>query len=471
MPGTYLVRSRRSSIFYFRRRVPDDLRPIVGKVFIQQTLHTSDRREAIILARALAAKTDTIFRDLRTMKKQRPAQQTTPATGSHFDYIMEIDLSDSGRPKSIKVQAEPHEQEAVNSAIATALQNQPGAPAEDDTHAEPKSKGGITIMQAWEGLKAEKVAGGKWKDGNDTAKYDYLPHIRAMVESIGGDKPIADVTADEIIAFQTLVTSDRKGGSPRNREKRLQRAGAVFRWAKTKRHIPDPFAELFKYEGKIEENFYAKFEAADLKTLFESNLYRNHEYKTPWQYWLPVLALHTGARLNELCQLTTTDIGEHDGVPTISILDEEEGKRLKTTASRRIIPIHSKLIELGFLDFVAGCPAGRLFPDLPESNNRAGDYSKEPGRWFTAYRRSVGVGSDKGRSNKTFHSFRGTLISALRKANVPKDRRTRLAGHEYDDTQDRHYTGGDALTMFEFKTLQADIESAKFDVEIEKYAG
>ena len=149
----------------------------------------------------------------------------------------------------------------------------------------------------------------------------------------------------------------------------------------------------------------------------------------------------------------------------------------------RIVPIHSKLIELGFIDYVATIKAGRIFPELPENKVRKGDFGKEPSRKFTDYRRRVGVGvgdgagyekiNDQGKwegsSRKTFHSFRSTLISALRKANVPKDRRTRLAGHEYDDTQDTHYTGGDVLTMFDFRTLKADIETVAYGVGFSAY--
>ena len=200
------------------------------------------------------------------------------------------------------------------------------------------------------------------------------------------------------------------------------------------------------------------------KSLFESARYKDRTFTAPYEYWLPVLGLFTGARLNELCQLTVTDIGKHDGVETISILDGEIAKRLKTTASRRIIPIHSKLIEMGLLTFVATIKEGRLFPELPESAGKSSYFADKATENFTAYRRACGVGEAKERSNKTFHSFRSTLISALRKAGVPKDRRTRLAGHEYDDTQDKTYHGGDVLTMFDFRTLKADIEQVRFDV-------
>jgi integrase len=220
-----------------------------------------------------------------------------------------------------------------------------------------------------------------------------------------------------------------------------------------------------------------KFETSDLVLLFESETYRNGQCASPSEYWLPLLALFTGARLNELSQLTASDIGQHDGVDTISILDEDT-KRLKNESSRRIVPIHAKLIELGFLDYVGMADAGRIFPELTEAKSKPGDFSKEASRSFTAYRRLVGVGSDtfnaetkkwKSGNMKVFHSFRTTLISALRKADVPKDRRTRLAGHQYSDEQDLSYTGGDALTMFDFSTLKADIDSVAYDVRFSPY--
>lgn len=118
---------------------------------------------------------------------------------------------------------------------------------------------------------------------------------------------------------------------------------------------------------------------------------------------------------------------------------------------------------------MASIPAERIFHELPDNPARPGDYGKEPSRKFTKYRRERGVGAASERSNKTFHSFRSTLIDALRKAEVPKDRRTRLAGHEYEDTQDRNYDGGDVLTMFDYSTLKADIERVRFDIDFTPY--
>ena len=470
MASNYLKQSRHGSTFYFRRRVPDDLRPVVGRPYLIKTLRTGKRRDAIILARALAARTDSLFHHLRIMPNHDDKIQV--------DLIFELDFNDLGGLKSVHIEADtPEEQEQAKTMLDSALDK---LLANRDAPTAIKGNG-KSIVEAWEAYKAEKIATKAWKDGEDTAKYDHWPHIRAFIELIG-NKPISTITAEDAERFQHHILTENPGESARNKDKRLTRAGALFRWAKGKPTwgITADFGKLFQFpdKKKILKNSYLKYEPADLAVLFESNDYKERQFKTPSEYWLPVLALFTGARLNELCQLIPSDIGTHDDVNTISILDEEIGKRLKTTASRRIIPIHSKLVEMGFLEYVTSIKSGRIFPELPESKQRPGDFSKEPGRKFTNYRRRIGIGGDnlnpdngkwEGNNRKIFHSFRTTLISALRKANVPKDRRTRLAGHEYDDTQDKEYDGGDVLTMFDFSTLRDDIETVRYDVAFTPY--
>lgn len=480
--GNYLKQSRHGTVFYFRRRVPDDLRPFIGKPYLVKSLGTGERLQAIIRARFLASQTDSYFVTLRDMSSRKKSS----SDGFQIDFALSWDYDLSGMKKAVARDILPGEEVAAAIGVATLQAHLDGAPlppGPPQAAPAPTIKlAGKTITQAWEGYKTEKIALGQqvgvtggWKDGEDTAKYDHWPHVRSLIEFVG-DQDIALVSAEDVSAFQQDVLTSLEGGKPRNRQKRLQRAGAIFRWAKGKRLISDDFEEFFRYPGKIEDNPYLKFDNADLKALFESDEYKTHLFKKPSEYWLKILALFTGARTNELCQLTVSDIGTHDGVETISILDGEL-KRLKTRASRRIVPIHSKLIELGFLGFVATIKEGRIFPELPESPVKAGDFGREPSRKFTEYRRRVGVGEDtlnadgkwEGDNRKVFHSFRSTLIAALRMANVPKDRRTRLAGHDYNDTQDKNYTGGDVLTMFDFRTLKADIECVKFDVNFTPY--
>lgn len=99
------------------------------------------------------------------------------------------------------------------------------------------------------------------------------------------------------------------------------------------------------------------FNAEEMKAIFQSEYMRDGYYNCPYQYWMPLLAAFTGARVNELGQLIPSDIRpSKEGTWYIDITDtkddEESDKTLKNVESRRIIPVHKKLIELGFIDFV-----------------------------------------------------------------------------------------------------------------------
>src|SRR5262249_57765432 len=88
--------------------------------------------------------------------------------------------------------------------------------------------------------------------------------------------------------------------------------------------------------------------------------------ETKADFWIPRLALYTGARANELCGLLVRDVKPIDGVQCI-VVEDSEVRTVKTASSTRHIPVHPALIRLGFLDFVdrqssPGHP--RLFPQF-----------------------------------------------------------------------------------------------------------
>jgi integrase len=145
-------------------------------------------------------------------------------------------------------------------------------------------------------------------------------------------------------------------------------------------------------------------------------------------YWLPLLGLFTGARLNEIGQLGTADVKKQDGVTFIHFTDQGEGQRLKTGGkSRKRVPVHETLIKLGFLRYVDSMRKAkeeRLFPDLRADSHGhlTGNWSK----WFNRYLdKAVGI-TDAG---KDFHSFRHTFKHHARACGIPEDQHDALTGH------------------------------------------
>jgi len=175
---------------------------------------------------------------------------------------------------------------------------------------------------------------------------------------------------------------------------------------------------------------YERFTASDLEALFHSDDYKTNAFKKSSQYWLPMLGLYTGARIDEIASLQLSEIAELEGVWCYYMSSKEANGGGKNDFAPRWVPIHPKVLEAGFLAFwqtVKNEGHQRLFPEM---GNAARDgYSKRATVDFTAYRRSVGVGAVTERSTKTFHSFRSTLISELRQRGVNGDTRREIVGH------------------------------------------
>lgn len=174
------------------------------------------------------------------------------------------------------------------------------------------------------------------------------------------------------------------------------------------------------------------FTQAELQAIFGNAYYKDGNYNVAYQYWMPLLGAFTGARLNELSQLSPNDIKQDDsGLWYINITasadDGEDAKSLKNEESRRIIPIHQQLLDLGFLDYVEEQRAldetqktisdGAYISNLFGLKLGTGDkFGKEPGRWFNDkyLKDHLGIKKDE----ISFHSFRHRFVTSLAQAIV-----------------------------------------------------
>nr|WP_314447000.1 site-specific integrase [uncultured Sphingomonas sp.] len=147
------------------------------------------------------------------------------------------------------------------------------------------------------------------------------------------------------------------------------------------------------------------------------------------RFWVPLIALHTGMRLNEICQLDVTDIRTVEDIDCICVtrtsLVGSTDKNLKTNVSERVIPLHPRLVELGLLGHVEGLRREgqtKLFHDIDAGSRgiRAVAFSK----WFTRFLRSCGASKER----TSFHSFRHNFRDELRIARVEHDLAMTLGG-------------------------------------------
>jgi hypothetical protein len=155
--------------------------------------------------------------------------------------------------------------------------------------------------------------------------------------------------------------------------------GAVLNWSRQNGIIPDdvPWSDPVKGMRLTETKSNRQpWEPEELKLLFASPIYVEAERplggKGEASFWLPLLALFSGARLNELAPLSAEDVKTDtaSGVQFLTVIEHEEiGRSVKTDGSVRAIPIHSELMRIGFAEFVEHVrktdgQSARLFPKL-----------------------------------------------------------------------------------------------------------
>ena len=110
----------------------------------------------------------------------------------------------------------------------------------------------------------------------------------------------------------------------------------------------------------------------------------------------------------------------------IDINRNTNDKKLKNASSERVIQIHPKLIDLGFLNFVKAQKKNnsqRLFSHLKLVSD---GYIKNVSRFFNVkWLPEIGVKTNK----KSFHSLRHTFANELKQTGVNEQVASELLGH------------------------------------------
>lgn len=170
-------------------------------------------------------------------------------------------------------------------------------------------------------------------------------------------------------------------------------------------------------------------------------------------YWVPLLLYYTGARREEVCKLSPHDVLE-GLVPSIKI-DFTEFGRLKNDHSVRLVPLHSELVRLGFLDFARECRDREydvLFPELRSTNNvqKFGDvYFKNV--WHNLKTRAGLTGE------ATNHGMRHRFATALKNKKVFSEFRRDVMGHAGHNINEERYS--DVGPLLELKAIVDELPS------------
>ncbi|HDR8920156.1 TPA: hypothetical protein QDA94_005332 [Burkholderia vietnamiensis] len=251
------------------------------------------------------------------------------------------------------------------------------------------------------------------------------------------DKPLSKVTPTDVYEFlESRLHANEQPWSMAYCSVAKRGLTEAFALAKTKglcTHNPanelDAMPKISASEEKKRKKPRHAYSVSQLNILFASQWYDpeapNWRQRVKWdlgaRYWVPLLCLFHGFRIREALQLHVHDV-ELDAHPLLSIQVEADGetaslptRRLKNEATKRTVPVHPVLVQLGFCEFVSNAQKfgarSPLFPSaLPEKGGKSPMWGRAYEQRFVPFVRDV-LAFGPGYGN---HSFRHTLEDCLR---------------------------------------------------------
>jgi integrase len=222
---------------------------------------------------------------------------------------------------------------------------------------------------------------------------------------------------------EILKVSGIKPMSTTSVNKHMFRLSTVLKFAIKEGYMQVNFAERMKIPQRRRPDEERKAYARDDLRRIINNL--PQQKNRPERYWIPLLGMYSGMRIDEICQMYVSDVQQIDDVWCFSVNDDED-KKLKTLSSKRVIPIHDTLLRCGFLKYVEDLRSDkvpRLWMNL--SWREADGYSNAFGKWFQRFNREH-VTTDKA---KVFHSLRHTVADTLKQAGIQEVVISEIIGH------------------------------------------
>jgi len=469
-----LYLTKRNSTYYFRRVIPPELRSVLGVREFTFSLGTKDKDEAKRLRSKHAIRTDRLIDEaLASLAPSRPSgappadamaiseeelewealdrqemaekdarreelseyidflkerlrgsTREMPRELRAFRYILEGHQFDAELLKDqlTIARAEKRELEQKLGQTSAAPAAHPPVPAS------PTRSGAALYLDTdvVDGWAAERKPGQKGIDTHRSTARWFNDRI--------GRKPVRELTEDDFLTFKAKLVAE--GKTPANIKQKLSHLRTLMSWAKANRHVDaNVAADVSIRDGQAAKKKRLPFDLPALTAIFNSAVYSEGRRPTSLRgeagYWLPLLGLFTGARLEELGQLRPQDVSE------ARYIDNEGGER--TAWIIQIREDKDASLRLGFVDFVKAAKAAkqqRLFPLLKP--NVYGRLTAKWGEHWSKYRREVCGVTDP---RMVFHSFRHTFKDYCRLAGIEETLQRALMGHSSQDVADDYSSG------------------------------
>lgn len=439
---------RRGAVYCTRLAVPARLRPIIRKTDLGRSLRTKDLTEAKRLLPAwlewaqsiiVAAERELAGGAAPLAVAANDDQQSITSVAMDLGMIHESepDHAFPEQPDPLAIAHSELRQAMENKVLLEQIRGE-----DRRSTASPGKFLDTTIVDLWA---AERKPKQKGIDAHRAVARWFYDRI--------GKKSADQITRADVLAFKSKLLEE--GQSAANIKQKLSRLRTLLQWAADNGHAVTNVAHgITIKDTQAAKNKRRPFDLPALSAIFGSPIYASGERPTQGRgeaaYWIPLLALFTGARMEELGQLRPSDVTQRsypdpDGNAQqgwflhLVEVEGENGTELKTAESERFIPVHPELERLGFIVFAQAMKdqgRERLFHQL--TPGPYGNLTHKWGQWFGEYLRNTCGVTDK---RMTFHSFRHTFTDYVRRPDIPEGIQRQLVGHSSKDVHDDYGSG------------------------------
>ena len=361
--------------------------------------------------------------------------------------------------------------------------NAPVAPA--PTVAPPQAKDeGEPLSKLVRDFVGENAKANRWRD---RSRRDAEGCLALFLRIVGGERRIGTLSRKDLAGFRDTLTRWPSNANKRYPGRSIQEVLAMaeasflsvttvnnhlgyvsqlFSWCVSNEYADRNIAKGLmirrKEVGGEDDGSREAFSREDMLRMLRSPLYTAAPSKrSAERWWIPLVLMLEGLRLNEAAQLATVDIKSLSDIPCIDVNAGSSGQTLKSRSAARRVPLHPLLIELGFLDFVEEMRAAgqkRLFPNL---KLKRGTFAQDISRWWGRFVRKHVTTS---RKKVAAHSLRHGFIDSLKQNRADAAVLKELVGHSH---------GANALTLsvygkqYEPKTLLDEMLKLHLGIEDE----
>ncbi|MFO3951834.1 tyrosine-type recombinase/integrase [Enterobacter hormaechei] len=270
------------------------------------------------------------------------------------------------------------------------------APSEDEEEqTEAQSKDVLTLAGAWNMYKKEKAQ--NWMKAISQANERFMEVVENLPKRVV--QPYRSMTVQQLIECDDVPPEDLVVAESIHKHLKIYKS--LFKTFLTDNK---DILEKSPTDGVVAAPSKARFGAYSAA---EMRKFVGWALKQPdgWQKWITLLLAYTGARRGEIVKLEKSQI-KFDEVSQRHYLLIAEGGQGKTENVTRQVPIHPKLIEWGFLDFVNHQWKEKIFSPVSGKN------MPKIGKILADVRDQLGIPyRDDYGQRRLVHSVRHTMIS------------------------------------------------------------